>query len=187
MHIGTSRSLAYQRDDVGRGGGRAALPEAELTDQPQPLRVGERHDRRDEDAAGVRLLDPGYPRHPPVERLVGDQLPVPGRVERGARSLLHRQCGSPATPAGFRLRPVDVDDRVQADRLGTTPPQPASKARMMLASDRSAAPTRAGTDSRIESGKVTSTRRHLNCPPERATIPLPDLRFLGARRPPSAS
>src|SRR5688572_32626134 len=46
---------------------------------------------RDEDARRMGLLDARDPRHPPVERLVGDELPVPGRMERGAGSLLHRQ------------------------------------------------------------------------------------------------
>ena len=68
---------------------------------------------------GIRLLDSPEARHPPVERLVGDELPVPRRVQRGAGPLLHRQL------ARFRrgaqelgLRTGDVDHRVQADRLG---------------------------------------------------------------------
>ena len=58
-------------------------------------------------------------RHPPVERLVGDQLPVPRRVQRRARPLLHRQMRRVRRRAQeLRLRTGDVDDRVQADRLG---------------------------------------------------------------------
>ena len=40
-------------------------------------------------------------RHPPVERLVGDQLPVPGRVQRGARAAsASRGAANPASRAG---------------------------------------------------------------------------------------
>ena len=93
---------------------RQRLPVPELA-----VVAGARHDRRDEDAIGVRLLDPREPRQPPVERLVGDELPVPGRVQRRPRALLHRdlvRVGRGAEELG--LRSGDVRDRVKADGLG---------------------------------------------------------------------
>ena len=39
--------------------------------------VGPGHDRRDEHLVRKRVLDPPQPRQPPLERLVGDELPVP--------------------------------------------------------------------------------------------------------------
>ena len=80
--------------------------------------AGARHDRRDEDAIRVGLLDPREPRQPPVERLVRDELPVPGRVQRRPRALLHRdlvRVGGGAEELGFRSG--NVRDRVQADGL----------------------------------------------------------------------
>jgi hypothetical protein len=89
------------------------------------IAAGARHDRGDENLPRVRLLDARNAWHPPVERLVGDELPVPRRVQHGAAPLLHRQPRRvDAGAQEFRLRPVDVDDRVQADCFGddTTPP-----------------------------------------------------------------
>ena len=70
--------------------------------------------------SGIRLLDPRDARHPPVERLVGDQLPVPRRVERRVRAAsASRVAARPAsTRRNFVFGPAHVDDRVQADRLG---------------------------------------------------------------------
>ena len=84
----------------------------------------------------MRLLDARDARHPPVERLVGDELPVPRRVQRGARPLLHRQ----PRRVGVARRnlvfgPATLTTGWRPIVLVTTPPQPASKARMMLLSD----------------------------------------------------
>ena len=62
------------------------------------------------------------PGQPPVERLVGDQLPVPGRVQRRARPLLHgdeRVLGRRAHELG--LGADHVDDGVEPDGLGHHP------------------------------------------------------------------
>ena len=55
---------------------------------------------------------------PPVERLVRDELPVPGGVQHAAAPFVHRQhAGLGVIAEEFRLRSGDVGDRVHADRL----------------------------------------------------------------------
>ena len=76
------------------------------------------HDRRDQHAIRIRLLDALDLRDPPVERLVGDQLPVPRRVQRRLGPLLHRQLAVERRAQELGFRPGDVGHRVQADRLG---------------------------------------------------------------------
>ena len=93
--------------------------DGQLLPVPQ-LRVVARagHDRRDEHAIGKRRFDPAETRHPPVERLVGDELPVPRGVQRRAGPLLHREPRRIGVRAQeLRLRADDVDDRVQTDCL----------------------------------------------------------------------
>ena len=81
--------------------------------------AGAGHDRGDEDPVGKRLLDPPDAGEPPVEGLVGDELPVPGGVQRRAGALLHRDVGVLGSGAHeLGLGPDDVDDRVEPDRLG---------------------------------------------------------------------
>src|SRR5688500_6243820 len=64
------------------------------------------------------FLDPPYARLPPVDGLVGDELPVPGGMKRRVVALLHRYPSSVGAGAHeLRLRSIHVDDRVQSDRL----------------------------------------------------------------------
>ena len=86
---------------------------------------------------GMRLLDAREARHPPVERLVGDELPVPRRVQRRARaasaSTAARESG--VARRNFVFGPATLTTGCRPIVLVTTPPQPASNARMMLLSD----------------------------------------------------
>src|SRR4051794_366434 len=66
----------------------------------------------------MRGLDAADALDPPVERLVGNELPVPRAMERRSISLLHRDvvvAGRRAEKLGARTD--DVHDRMQADRL----------------------------------------------------------------------
>ena len=106
----------------------------------------------------MRLLDARDARHPPVERLVGDELPVPRRVQRGARPLLHRQPRRVGVARrNFVFGPATLTTGCSPMVLVTTPPQPASNARMMLPSD-----SVGGAD---ESRKGFSNRRPVNVTP----------------------
>ena len=95
------------------------------------------HDRGDQHAIGIGLLDRRRSGQPPVERLVGDQLPVPRGMQRRPRPLLHREVRA----VGRRRAGTWSSARATLTTgcrpivLVTTPPQPASKARMMLLSD----------------------------------------------------
>ena len=81
--------------------------------------AGSGHDRGDEHARGERLLDALDPRQPPVERLVRDELPVPGRVQHAAAPLVHREdAGLGVIAEELGLGAGDVGDRVHADGLG---------------------------------------------------------------------
>ena len=95
------------------------------------------HDRRDDDLRRMRLLDLPDVRHPPLERLVGDQLPVPRAVQRRARrASSSRRCCRPAScRKNFVRAPTTLTTGCRPIVLVTTPPHPASKARWMLDSD----------------------------------------------------
>src|ERR1051325_3172942 len=76
------------------------------------------HDRGDEDLVGERLLDRLDARQPPVDGLVGDQLPVPPRDARRVGFLVHRQAIAAVLRAEeLRLRTLHVHDRMEADGL----------------------------------------------------------------------
>jgi hypothetical protein len=73
----------------------------------------------DQDPVRMRLLDPLDPWQPPVKRLIGDEFPVPRRVKRRVRALVHREVIRMHVGAQeFRFRAGDVGDWMQSDRLG---------------------------------------------------------------------
>ena len=58
-------------------------------------------------------------------RGLSEMSPVPGGVQRGAGLLLHGEVtGLRMRTQEFRFGTVDVDDRMQADRLGDDPAPP---------------------------------------------------------------
>src|SRR5260221_14435901 len=65
----------------------------------------------------MRLLDAPDSRHPPLQRLVRDQLPIPRAVQGGTRPLLHRHVVVIRGRAEeFRSRADDVHHWMQPDR-----------------------------------------------------------------------
>ncbi len=84
----------------------------------------------------MRGFDPLDAGDPPVERLVGDELPVPGRVQRApGRFCIDRWYESLSARRNFVFGPLTLITGCKPMVLVTTPPQPASKARRMLLSD----------------------------------------------------
>ena len=89
------------------------LPVLQLRVVPRPG-----HDRGDKHMLRKRLLDPAEPRHPRIQRLVGNELPVPRGVQRRSRALFHREMrGIGIRAQKLCLGPRDVDDRVQSNGL----------------------------------------------------------------------
>ncbi len=95
-------------------GAREVTPVVELL-----VAAGAGHDRGDQHAVRVGLLDPLEARDPPVERLVGDELPVPRRVQHALAPAVHGQdAGLGLRARELGLGALHVDDRVHPDRLG---------------------------------------------------------------------
>ena len=111
------------------------------------------HDRGDQHLGRVRFLDPREPRDPPVERLVARSAPSSTTRSAWCPAAWPSRRGAPSCPRGgtWSSGPATLTTGCRPMVLVTTPPQPASKARMMLRLRLGrAARTPAGTGSRNE-------------------------------------
>ena len=113
-------TVHVQRNLVRKKGGAWVIAEGAKTEDgdlvvdltPETVAALRAHRAAQIERIRERALDLPEPRRPPVEGLVGDEFPVPRRVQHCDQALAHRDTALGVDAVEVRPRPSHVDDRV---------------------------------------------------------------------------